>query len=340
VVRFAGGHAATTSAGENPPDGVIVDYWLGTPLGGHDSLRIEFLDASGKVIRHFSSAAAADSVKSAAFARLTADSSGAASKSPGKQPSDTTADKQRGARELEDDTLAFTPSDSIVTKRAGLNRFVWDLHYPDTRQVKDVVNDEGSTRGPVVAPGRYTVRLVARGQTLTQPFVVRGDPRLETTQADYDAQLALALQVQAKTNELSDAVKRIADIERALGERAGAAKGQPYETRVGDAVKPLHDKLEALRDSLVEIHSHADEITLHYPIRYYNMLLSLAGMVQSADAAPTAQEGEIYRGIAPKVDAQLARLRALEGTDLAAFNTLMRELNVPAIVVSPPPVIP
>ena len=341
VVRFAGGHASTTSAGENPPDGVIVDYWLKSQLGDKDTLRLEFLDANGKVIRHFLSAPAADSVKSAAFARMAAsDSGGAAGKSPGRQPSDTAAIKPRGSRELEDDTLAFTPSDSIVTNRAGLNRFVWDLHYPDTRQVKDVVNDEGSTRGPVAAPGRYTVRLVAGGKTFSQPFVVRGDPRLETTQADYDAQLALALQVQSKTNELSDGVKRIVDIERALDERGGAAKGQSYAKRVTDAVKPLHDRLEAVRDSLVEIHSHADEITLHYPIRYYKMLLSLAGMVQSADAAPTEQEGAIYHDIAPKIDAQLARLRAIEGTDLAAFNQLMRELNVPAIVVASPPIIP
>ena len=340
AIRFAGGHVATTAAGENPPDGVVVDYWLKTAVGESDSLRLEFLDANGRVIRHFSSAPPAASAKSAAFARMALDSAGAGAKSPGKQPSDTLANKPRGSRELEDDTLAFTPSDSIVTRRAGLNRFVWDLRFPGTRQVKDVVNDEGSTRGPVVAPGRYTVRLIARGQSFTQPFVVRGDPRLETTQADYDAQLALALQVQSKTNELSDAVKHILDIEHALNERASAAKGQSYAKRVSDAVKPLHDKLESVRDSLVEIHSHADEITLHYPIRYYNMLLSLAGIVQSADAAPTEQEGAIYRDVAPKVDAQIERLRAIEGTELVAFNALMRDLNVPAIVIAAPPIVP
>jgi len=252
----------------------------------------------------------------------------------------TMSNKPRGTRELQDDTLAFVPSDSIVTARAGLNRFVWDLRYPDTREAKDVVNDEGSTKGPFVAPGRYTIRLIAKGQTYTQPFVVRGDPRLSTTQADYDAQLKLALDVQAKTNELSEAVTRILGIERALDERTAAAKGQSYAKRISEAAKPLHDKLGAVRDSLVEIHSHADQITLHYPVRFYNMLLSLAGMVQSADAAPTQQEGGIYREIAPKVDAQIARLRAIEANDLAAFNALMRELNVPAILVSAPPIVP
>ena len=340
AIRFAGGHALSSSAGENPPAGVIVDYWLKAALDPRDSLRLEFVDASGKVIRHFSSAAAPDSVTSAAFARMTGDSALGQGKVPGKQPSDTMSNKPRGTRELQDDTLAFVPSDSIVTARAGLNRFVWDLHYPDTREVKDVVNDEGSTRGPFVSPGQYAVRLIAKGQTYTKPFVVRGDPRLSTTQADYDAQLRLALDVQTKTNELSDAVTRILNIERVLDERAAAAKGQPYAKRITDAVKPLHDKLEAVRDSLVEIHSHADQITLHYPVRYYNMLLSLAGMVQSADMAPTQQEGAIYRDIAPKVDAQISRLRAIESGDLAAFNALMRELNVPAVLVPAPPIVP
>ena len=95
-----------------------------------------------------------------------------------------------------------------------------------------------------------------------------------------------------------------------------------------------------IRDSLVEIHSHADQITLHYPVRYYNMLLSLAGMVQSADAAPTAQEGGIYGDLAPRIDQQLARLRGIEANELAAFNALLKELNVPGVMVKAPPVVP
>ncbi|MEO7086202.1 MAG: glycosyl hydrolase [Gemmatimonadaceae bacterium] len=315
AIRFAGGSGATETAGQNPPAGVIVDYWFKNAPNPRDSVTLEFLDANGRVIRHFSSEAP-------------------------HEPKDTAYVRARGSRPFEDDTLSFVPSDSVVTARAGVNRFVWDLHYPDTRQVKDVVNDEGSTRGPFLAPGVYSVRLTAGGRALTQPFVVRGDPRVMTMQAEYEAQLALALQVQAKTNQLSDAVQRILDLEHALDERVSDTKNQPYAKRVADAAKPVRATLESIRDSLVEIHSHADEITLHFPIRYYNMLLSLAGMVQSADAAPTSQEGAIYRDIAPKVDVHLARLKTAENSDLAAFNGLMRELNVPAIMVGPPAIVP
>jgi predicted nucleic acid-binding Zn-ribbon protein len=155
---------------------------------------------------------------------------------------------------------------------------------------------------------------------------------LRATQADYDAQLALALQVQRTTNELAEAVDRILDLEHQIDERVDHAKRQSYASRVSGAATPLRQKLEALRDSLVEIHSHTDQITLHYPIRLYNMLLSLADMVQSAEGAPTRQQGEVYRDIATQVDRHIAQLRALESNDVLAFNRMMRELDVPAVV--------
>lgn len=341
AIRFAGGRYRTSDAGENPPSGVVVDYWLASARGD-TTASLEFLDASGKVIRKFTSAQHDTARTSAAVNRPMAaiPNDSGSGRSPGRQPADTESTKPRGTRPLEDDTLAFVPSDSVVTLRAGLNRFVWDLRYPDTKEVHDVVNDEGTTRGPIAAPGRYTVRLTVGGRTLTQPFVVVGDPRVVATQADYDAQLVLALQVQGKTNDISQAVSRLDQIARDVDARVRDTKGQAYAGRVSASAKALRGKIDALRDSLVEIHSHADQITLHYPIRYYNMLLSLADMVQSAAGAPTAQEGEVYRDIAARVDAQLARARALETSDLAEFNQLLRELDVPVVMTHAPAPIP
>jgi photosystem II stability/assembly factor-like uncharacterized protein len=321
AVRFAGGSRRADQAGENPPCCLTVNYWLRERIT--TPITLEFRDAAGKVIRSFSSAEAkTDTTK------VNTDSSSRAKQ----QPRDTLAEKPRGSRPLADDTLAFVPADSIVPTRPGLNRFVWNLRYPPTREVKGVVNDEGSTSGPVIAPGMYVVRLVVSGQSYDRTVVVRPDPRRRATQADYDAQLALALQVQQTTNDLSDAVTHILDLEQQLGERLEQTKKQSYAARLTAAATPLRQKLEAIRDSLVEVHSHADQITLHYPIRLYNMLLSLADMVQSGEGAPTQQEAQVYREIAAQVERHVAQLRTLDTTDVAAFNRMMRELEVPALM--------
>ena len=66
-------------------------------------------------------------------------------------------------------------------RRRALNRFVWDLRYPDAKRFKGMILWSAETRGPVVVPGTYQVRLSAAGKTLTQPLEVRPDPRLATT---------------------------------------------------------------------------------------------------------------------------------------------------------------
>jgi photosystem II stability/assembly factor-like uncharacterized protein len=318
ATRYGGGNRRSEEAGENPPCCLTVSYWLKQRAIG--PVTLEFRDAGGKSIRTFTNATPAT------------DSTAARDSTKARAPRDTLAEKQRGSRSLADDTLAFVAADSVVPARAGLNRFVWNLRYPSTHEVRGVVNDEGSTLGPVIAPGMYTVRLTIDGQPHDQVAIVRPDPRMHATQADYDAQVALALQVQETTNALSDAVGRVLDLEHQLDERVDHSKKQTYAARLGAFATPLRSKLEAIRDSLVEVHSHVDQITLHYPIRLYNMLLSLADMVQSAEGAPTKQEGEVYRDIAAQVSRHIAQLRALEANDVVAFNRMMRELDVPAVV--------
>ena len=57
-------------------------------------------------------------------------------------------------------------------------------------------------------------------------------------------------------------------------------------------------------------------------------------MVESSDDAPTAQSNMVYEDLASQVNAQLNTLKQLTTTDLAAFNKLVRDENIPAIVIS------
>ncbi|HEX4574670.1 MAG TPA: hypothetical protein VH158_06015 [Gemmatimonadales bacterium] len=86
-----------------------------------------------------------------------------------------------------------------------------------------------------------------------------------------------------------------------------------------------------MRGRLAEPHAHADESTLHWPIQIYNQFLSLNAMVQSADAAPTKQEEEVFQELSGRLDRELATLAGLESSEVAAFNRMLRDLNVPAV---------
>ena len=96
-----------------------------------------------------------------------------------------------------------------VPNKPGLNRFVWDLRAADATDFEGLVLWFANTRGPVVPPGRYSVRMTAAGQTFTEAFNVLKDPRTKATPAELAEQYALASAIRDRTSMAHDAVKTI-----------------------------------------------------------------------------------------------------------------------------------
>jgi hypothetical protein len=133
---------------------------------------------------------------------------------------------------------------------------------------------------------------------------------------------------------------RIEDIQSQLDQRVAQSKDLAAAKRVADAVKPLRDKLETIRDALYEIHCHVDQCSLDQPMKLYNQLLTINAQVQTGDYAPTQQHGEMVTEWSAKVADELRKLQQLEDTDLAAVNRLLTEVQLPVVFVAPRKVVP
>ena len=115
-----------------------------------------------------------------------------------------------------------------------------------------------------------------------------------------------------------------------------ALKGNSRDsTKVADAAKALSAKLTAVEENLYQTKNRASEDPLNYPIKLNNKLAHVLLVVQSSDNQPTAQSYMVYEDLATQVNAELKKLDVLMTADLAAFNKLIRDENVPAVVVEP-----
>lgn len=284
--------------GQNPAAGAVAYYWFKEKP--KDEVTVEFLDDSGKLIRKFSS------------------------KPPAKKPA--------GAEDEEDDFPFGRPPADHVPAEAGLNRFVWDLHYPDATTFSGLIMWAGSIHGPAIVPGRYSVRLTANGKSETQSFEVKKDPRLKTSPEDYARQLEVALQIHNKLSQCNEAVIRIRDIRKQLDDYAERVK----DPKVADAAKSLAKNLTAVEEALYQTKNRASEDPLNFPIKLNNKLAALEGVVESSDSAPTMQSSQVFEDLASQVNKQLETLKKLTSSDLAAFNKLARDQNVPAVIVAEP----
>ncbi len=241
----------------------------------------------------------------------------------------------RRRRRPRTDSLAYYASDSIVTTRPGSNRFFWNLRYPDAKSLKTVVNDMGTLAGPTIVPGEYRVRLIAGADTMVRPFTVKLDPRLDATTADLQQTFDLGMKVRGRIGDIVDAFARIEDLQGQIDVRVQQSADQAYAQRVKDAAKPVREQLEVVRTELVDWYNHDDQATLHFPIKLYNMMLSLNSQVLGQDAAPTKQHGEILNDLGAKVDVQLQHLTQLEANEIKSLNALLQELGLPPIFVPP-----
>src|SRR5207253_10592465 len=141
---------------------------------------LEFLDSGGKSIRRFTARVPRPQPSPApGTAQLT---------TPPEQPQPPAGEEEG----------FFGGATARVTTDVGLNRFVWDLRYADAVRFPGRILWAGETRGPRIVPGNYQVKLTVDGQTLTERFEVKPDPRLATTAADYAKQLDLAFKIRDK----------------------------------------------------------------------------------------------------------------------------------------------
>ncbi len=129
-------------AGQNPPNGAIVDYWVASEPS--QDIQLAIYDSAGQLVRQYSTKA----------------------EEAEKEPPPNVPDYWVGHPDP-------------LTKSAGMNRFVWDLRYaapPVLRHEYPISalyqNTPGLPLGAMVTPGNYKVRLTVNGRTFEQPLVV------------------------------------------------------------------------------------------------------------------------------------------------------------------------
>jgi photosystem II stability/assembly factor-like uncharacterized protein len=170
--RQAGGSLpGAAPAGQNPPDGAIIDYYLKSAPPSGQPVSLEILDSSGKVIQRFS----------------TAD----------KHPGD--GEEFRGGGQ------------SSLTEKAGINRFVWNFRYPSAPDLNGgpYSCQCGRLTGPLALPGVYQVRLTAQGQTLTAPLNIKMSPLVKVSEEDLAKQFNLEEKIQDRLKDLDAAGNQI-----------------------------------------------------------------------------------------------------------------------------------
>jgi photosystem II stability/assembly factor-like uncharacterized protein len=337
------------NAGQNPENGVVVDYLLRDHKTG-TKVALAFLGADGKVIREYKGEVGKEAVKPTEVkaadvmkveaAKIAAESEqpkkGEGVKSEGgaaeKQPSGDEGESEERERPAGGRRGGASEEDKLSAVVNGHNHFAWDMHYPDAKRPEGMILWAGGTTGPRVLAGTYSVRLTVGDQPpLTAPVTIKNDPRLSATEADLKAQFDFAHGVWQKLTEIHTQIERIRDVRAQLGaikKRVGDAK---ESKPIVDAANDLDKKMTAVEEALYQTKNKSSQDPLNFPIRLNDKLAGVGDSAAGGDFAPTAQQIAVRDELVKAIDEQLAKLKAVWDTDLPAFNKLAA--TVPAVTV-------
>jgi photosystem II stability/assembly factor-like uncharacterized protein len=182
----------------------------------------------------------------------------------------------------------------ILSSSAGMHRFVWDLHYPPPDAlaheypISAIYRDTPrEPRGAIAMPGNYTVKLTVNGKPFTQPLVLKMDPRVTATIGELQQQFTVA----TRLTELMHL-----DFNSLMEVRA-----------IRGTIKAMYPELNKRADDLEGIGGSGDSLT-----KLNAELVTLLGLVESADVAPNPQIALAVRDLDLRLTNLLTEVSALK----------------------------
>ncbi|MDP9147123.1 MAG: glycoside hydrolase [Acidobacteriota bacterium] len=279
-------------AGQNPPDGAIIDYYLST--ASSEAVTLEIFDAQNRLVRRYSS-------------------------------NDTPQSMDKIAAENPIPMYWVRP-DQILPATSGSHRFVWDLHYarPDSLTHEFPIsaiyrNTSELPLGVFALPGTYKVTLTVGAKSYSRPLTVRMDPRIKTGLAELRVQFEMETDAVEGMNQSFKLLSQVTSVREQLrSAREHLADGSVV-------IEPIN----ALDKKAAELEGTTESNFLGLPPggkapenlstlnQHFGNLLAVA---DSADAAPTTQALSVYREEQLELKQLQGKWETIRSQDIAALN--------------------
>jgi hypothetical protein len=291
-------------AGQNPPDGALLDFYLKSAPAGDISLAI--YDREGKLVREFST-----------------------------KPEEKVAEPPPNVPDY------WLGHPEPLTKVAGMNRFLWDLRYAPPLALRHQYaisamynGTPADPLGALVVPGMYEVRLTVGGKTYKQPLEVAIDPRVTTPQDALERQFALASKAIEMTTATYGMHLQATALREAIAGDLKKLQGQDAETTA--ALKSFDAKVVKLQGAEGRGGGPPGAGRQAPTFAALNGSFgSLATVVDSADSEPTPAMQTAFDDYCRNVGVVVTGWSDLLAHDLPAINEKLAAQKLSALPAGP-----
>ncbi len=244
-----------------------------------------------------------------------------------------------------------------VPGRPGLNRRTWDMRYEPPRLVKLRTNapdnpfiwEETRFRradsrpithwgiqqaevGPVVPPGKYTVRLTVAGKAYTVPLEIVRAPQIKASDAELAASVKMQLRIRDDISAVSDMVNQLEWMRKQMDDVQKMMRAENPKADLLKSVQAMDQKMQGVEYKLIsKVEANSDDKYYVEPYKIYLNLIWLNGEVGtgagdvagSANYGPTDTSVAVLETIEKDLTAARKDYQALMDKEVPAFNRAM-----------------
>ena len=235
------------------------------------------------------------------------------------------------------------------TKEVGINRVMWNLQgEPSTEIVLrtkplyaawfDMGDDRRrpSTQGQLsvmAPPGRYTVHLQVNDEMQAQPLEVLKDPNSSGTAEDIRVQTAMLSQVREDMNASAESINQIELLRRQLEDLKDVVADRDDAEELVAAADSLIDALVGVEENFIQLRvTGTGQDQVRWPAKLVERLGYLGSSTAIGDFAPSDPARQVHVVLQQELLVQQSALEELLRTQVAAFNQMLRERNVPQLI--------
>jgi len=195
-----------------------------------------------------------------------------------------------------------------IRKKSGANRFNWGFAMENPSGVDGVFVGLGAG-GHHLAPGQYTVKFTYGDKEITKNLVLRADPRMNASQAQFDEQEMILAELRGMIDALNDAANDVRSVRAQVKDLAGRISEDDYP-KVHEMAKEIIETLNKVEDQIVQPKQKTFQDVINFPNKLQVELYHIYGTID---------------GIEPPVtDGQKARVSDMK----VKFDTTMADVNV------------
>lgn len=223
-------------------------------------------------------------------------------------------------------------NEPVLTVKKGLNRFAWNLRGQGMPTI-DNVYIEGSYAGRKIVPGTYTVTLTADGVQQSTTLVLKADPRINASAADFVAQDELLAKLEQDVTDIHVAVTRMRGLSKQIKDMVKLVEQDNAKSEVVSMGNAVVKKMSIWEEKLIQPKSQAYDDVINFVNKLSANIIFVHGEVNSTVPYVTAGQQSRYAELHAEWLVYKKEMEELLSKDVAELNAKCKALAVTNVML-------